>query len=140
MYYLIMSKETFFNNIIVNIWLKLKFCLNNFQPINFHCQWHDTPPITSNRTWTGDLILHKGQPLFFSSTKSHSPSPFNLHVHITLKKVNIPFNDLWDLWLGGQKVKKLAEIFMVDVRILYVLVVKISDFFYFFEIYVPFQK
>jgi hypothetical protein len=33
--------------------------------------------------------------------------------------------------MGGQKVKKLAEIFMVDARILYVLVVKISDFLYF---------
>jgi hypothetical protein len=31
--------------------------------------------------------------------------------------------------MGGQKVKKLAEIFMVDAEILYVLVVKISDFF-----------
>jgi hypothetical protein len=31
--------------------------------------------------------------------------------------------------MGGQKVKKLAEIFMVDARILYVLVIKISDFF-----------
>jgi hypothetical protein len=31
--------------------------------------------------------------------------------------------------MGGQKVKKLAEIFMVDARILYVLVVKFSDFF-----------
>jgi hypothetical protein len=30
--------------------------------------------------------------------------------------------------MGGQKVKKLAEILMVDARILYVLVVKISDF------------
>jgi hypothetical protein len=34
--------------------------------------------------------------------------------------------------MGGQKVKKLAEIFMVNARILYVLVVKISDFFNFF--------
>jgi hypothetical protein len=34
--------------------------------------------------------------------------------------------------MGGQKVKKLAEIFMVDARILYVLVVKISDLFDFF--------
>jgi hypothetical protein len=42
--------------------------------------------------------------------------------------------------MGGQKVQKLAEIFMVDARILYVLVVKNSGFFYFFEIYVPFQK
>jgi hypothetical protein len=32
--------------------------------------------------------------------------------------------------MGGQKVKKLAEIFMVDAGMLYVLVVKISDFFY----------
>jgi hypothetical protein len=32
---------------------------------------------------------------------------------------------------GVQKVKKLAEIFMVDARILYVLMVKISDFFIF---------
>jgi hypothetical protein len=31
--------------------------------------------------------------------------------------------------MGGQKVKKLAEIFMVGAKILYVLVVKISDFF-----------
>jgi hypothetical protein len=31
--------------------------------------------------------------------------------------------------MGGQKVKKLAEIFMVDAGILCVLVVKISDFF-----------
>jgi hypothetical protein len=31
--------------------------------------------------------------------------------------------------MGGQKVKKLAEIFMVDAGILYVLVIKISDFF-----------
>jgi hypothetical protein len=31
--------------------------------------------------------------------------------------------------MGGQKVKQLAEIFMVDVGILYVLVVKISSFF-----------
>jgi hypothetical protein len=31
--------------------------------------------------------------------------------------------------MESQKVKKLAEIFMVDARILYVLVVKISDFF-----------
>jgi hypothetical protein len=42
--------------------------------------------------------------------------------------------------MGGQKVKHLAEIFIIDARILYVLVVKISDFFDFFEIYVPFQK
>jgi hypothetical protein len=35
--------------------------------------------------------------------------------------------------MGGQKVKLLAAIFMVDVRILYVLVVKISDFFNFFR-------
>jgi hypothetical protein len=42
--------------------------------------------------------------------------------------------------MGGQKVKKLAEIFMVDARILYVLVEKISVFFFFFEIDVPFQK
>jgi hypothetical protein len=34
--------------------------------------------------------------------------------------------------MGGHIVKNLAEIFMVDVGILYVLVVKISDFFYFF--------
>jgi hypothetical protein len=34
--------------------------------------------------------------------------------------------------IGGQKVKKLAENFMVDASILYVLVVKISYFFYFF--------
>jgi hypothetical protein len=33
--------------------------------------------------------------------------------------------------MGGQKVKKLAEIFMVDVGILYVLIVKTSDFLYF---------
>jgi hypothetical protein len=39
--------------------------------------------------------------------------------------------------MGDQKVFFLAENFMVDARILYVLVVKISDFF---EIYVPFQK
>jgi hypothetical protein len=32
--------------------------------------------------------------------------------------------------MGGQKVKKLAEFFMVDAGIPYVLVVKISDFFY----------
>jgi hypothetical protein len=32
--------------------------------------------------------------------------------------------------MRDQKIKKLAEIFMVDARILYVLVVKISDFFY----------
>jgi hypothetical protein len=31
---------------------------------------------------------------------------------------------------GGSKVKKLVEIFMVDARILYVLVVKFSNFFY----------
>jgi hypothetical protein len=34
--------------------------------------------------------------------------------------------------MGSQKVKFLAEIFMVDARILYVLVVKISDFIYLF--------
>jgi hypothetical protein len=31
--------------------------------------------------------------------------------------------------MGGQKVKKLAEFFMVDAGVLYILVVKISDFF-----------
>jgi hypothetical protein len=31
--------------------------------------------------------------------------------------------------MGGQKVKKIAEVFMVDAGILYVLVIKISDFF-----------
>jgi hypothetical protein len=30
--------------------------------------------------------------------------------------------------MGGQKVKKFVEIFMVDARILYVLAIKISDF------------
>jgi hypothetical protein len=34
--------------------------------------------------------------------------------------------------MGGQKVKKLAQIFMVDAGILYVLVVKISDLFIYF--------
>jgi hypothetical protein len=33
--------------------------------------------------------------------------------------------------MGDQKVKKLAEFFMVEARILYVLVIKISDFFIF---------
>jgi hypothetical protein len=33
--------------------------------------------------------------------------------------------------MRDQKVKKMAEIFMVNVGILYVLVVKISDFLYF---------
>jgi hypothetical protein len=42
--------------------------------------------------------------------------------------------------MGGKKGNCLAKIFMVDARILYVLVVKISNFFDFFEIYVPFQK
>jgi hypothetical protein len=42
--------------------------------------------------------------------------------------------------MEGLKVKHLAEFYMVDAGILYVLVVKISDFFDFFEIYVPFQK
>jgi hypothetical protein len=32
--------------------------------------------------------------------------------------------------MGGQKVKKLVEIFIVDARILHVLVVKNSNFFY----------
>jgi hypothetical protein len=34
--------------------------------------------------------------------------------------------------MGGQKVKKLAEMFMVDAGVLYVFVVNISDFFDFF--------
>jgi hypothetical protein len=42
--------------------------------------------------------------------------------------------------MGGQKVIFFAKIFMVAAGILYVLVVKISDFFFFFEIYVFFQK
>jgi hypothetical protein len=92
--------------------------------------WYTTYHFQPDLNW--DLILHKGQPLFFSTTRSHSPSPFNLHVHITLKKVNIPFSNLCDLWWGVKKLKKLAEIFMIDAGILYVLVVKISDFFDFF--------
>jgi hypothetical protein len=42
--------------------------------------------------------------------------------------------------MGGQKVKNLAEIFIIDAGILYGLVVKISDFLFYFEICVPFQK
>jgi hypothetical protein len=42
--------------------------------------------------------------------------------------------------MGDHKVKILVEIFMVDAGILYVFVVKISDFFYLKIIYVPFQK
>jgi hypothetical protein len=42
--------------------------------------------------------------------------------------------------MEGQKIKKLVEIFMVDARILYVIVVKISDFFNLKINYVPFQK
>jgi hypothetical protein len=34
--------------------------------------------------------------------------------------------------MGGQKVKKLGETFIVDAWILYVLMVKISDFLYLF--------
>jgi hypothetical protein len=34
--------------------------------------------------------------------------------------------------MWGQKVKILTEIFMVDARILYVLVIKISDFIFIF--------
>jgi hypothetical protein len=34
--------------------------------------------------------------------------------------------------MGGQKVKILTEIFMVDAKILYVLAIKVSDFFGFF--------
>jgi hypothetical protein len=34
--------------------------------------------------------------------------------------------------MEGQKVKKLAKIFKVDAGILYVLVIKSLDFFYFF--------
>jgi hypothetical protein len=34
--------------------------------------------------------------------------------------------------MGGQKAKVLAEIFMVHARILYVLVVNISDFYFYF--------
>jgi hypothetical protein len=42
--------------------------------------------------------------------------------------------------MGGQKVQILTKSFMVDAGILYVLVEKISDFFYFKKNYVPFQK
>jgi hypothetical protein len=42
--------------------------------------------------------------------------------------------------MGGRKVKNLAKMFMVDVGILYVLVVKLSDFFDLKKLYVPFQK
>jgi hypothetical protein len=110
--------------------LKLKFCFNNFQPTNSHCQWHGIPPITSGRTRTGHLILHKGQPLFFSTTRSHSPIPFNSHVHISFKKSKHTIQRSLRPLMGDQKIKELVEIFMVDLRILYVLVVKISDLFY----------
>jgi hypothetical protein len=35
--------------------------------------------------------------------------------------------------MWGRKVKKLAEIFMLNAGILYVLILRISDFFDFFE-------
>jgi hypothetical protein len=56
-----------------------------------------------------------------------------VHAHNSQKNKHILQGSLRPL-IGGQEVKFLAEIFMVDARILpvYVLVVKISDFFDFF--------
>jgi hypothetical protein len=67
----------------------------------------------------------------FSTTRSHSPSPFNLHVHKIPKKVNIPFSDLWDLrW--GSKGKKFGWNFHGRCKDTICTCGKISDFFYFF--------
>jgi hypothetical protein len=60
---------------------------------------------------------------------SHKPP--SQHVHELFKKVNIPYQQLLTPLKWGQKSKFGAEIFRIDARIAYVLVIKKLDFFYF---------
>jgi hypothetical protein len=74
----------------------------------------------------------QGSALTLLYHKKPFPKPFQFAcAHNSQKSKHTLQRSLRPL-IGGQKVKKLAEIFMVDARILYVLVVKDSDFFDFF--------
>jgi hypothetical protein len=72
--------------------------------------------------------------------KKPFPKPLQLACAYNFQKIKYTLKRFLKPLIGGQKVKELAEFFMVDVGILYVLVIKNSDFFNFFGIYVPFQK
>jgi hypothetical protein len=75
----------------------------------------------------------QGSALILHYHKKPFPKPLQLAcIHNFHECKHISFSNLWDLSMGGQKVKKLAKFFTVDARVLYVLVVKISDFFDFF--------
>jgi hypothetical protein len=74
----------------------------------------------------------QGSALTLLYHKKPFPKPFQFAcAHNSQKSKHIHQRSLRPL-MGVQKVKTMAEIFMVDAGVLYVLVVKISDFFDFF--------
>jgi hypothetical protein len=64
--------------------------------------------------------------------KKPFPKPFQFACEHNSQKNKHTLQQSLRPLMGGQKVKKLAEIFIENARILYVLVVKISDFNLFF--------
>jgi hypothetical protein len=96
---------------------------------------HLSPPIglelgtsSSTRISPYTLLYHK-KPF---------PKPFQFTCAHNSKKNKHILQQSLRFLMGGQKVKKLVEIFMVDVGILYVLVVKISDFLFFIYLFILF--
>jgi hypothetical protein len=106
-------------------------------PLSLPMTWYTTYYLQLDSNWAPPSS--QGSALTLLHHKKPFPSPFNLHVHKTFKEIKIPlkFNDLRDLWcrFKNRKIGCYGRC-----RIPYVIVVKISDSFFFFEIYVPFQS
>jgi hypothetical protein len=121
----------FFNNIILIFDQKFKF-KNLFKqlpiyqlslPMTWYTTYHFQPDLNQGP--------HPSQGSTFTLLYHKKPFPKPLQVacaHNSQKSKHTLQRSLRPL-IGGQKVKNLAEIFMVDAGILYVLVVKISIFF-----------
>jgi hypothetical protein len=95
-------------------------------PMTWYIIYHLQPDLK----WR--LHSSQGSTLILLYHKKPFPKPLQFECAHNSQKTKHTLQRSLRPLMGGQKVKILAEFFMVDARILYVLVVKISDFFYLF--------
>jgi hypothetical protein len=94
-----------------------------------HTSWYQSPPTGIKPKTSSFPMISLNSPLTHQ-VPSHKPP--SLHAHKAFNNVNIPYQQSLTPLNRGQKSKFWAEIFRVDARVAYVLVVKITDFFNFF--------
>jgi hypothetical protein len=97
--------------------------------VSNYTSWYQFPPTKIESKTSSFPRISLNSPLTHVVPNHKYPSPRVLE---SFKNINIPYQQSLSPLNKGQKSKFWPEIFKVDARVAYVIVVKISDFFNFF--------